>query len=195
MSVAINPKLEEFKALRDEMIFTLNSRVWGNLAYGGLAGGLVAGLYSHAPLLCFTILIYCAIPFLSHNIFRELSRYRIAAYIRKFIEDNDTNICYETRLSYFRKGNKSNIFIRWAFNSSIYGLYLILPSVSLAFLIKQFSFPLKLTLSELYMPFGLIGYLFIISIIFYFEFYSLKSEDWDKQWENAEDSRLKSKTA
>ncbi len=163
-----NDKIEEYKALREEMIFTMQSRVWGNLAYGVITGGVAAGLFSISPALCMLLLIWGAIPFLSHNLFRELSRYRIAAYIRNFIEIEETGFDYEKHLTTLRAFNKNrspwimNFFDRSAFISSIYGLYIIIPGASMAWLIVNCVDPI-------FLWFGTIGFLILFLLIFRFE--------------------------
>src|SRR6266478_6577527 len=94
--------LEEFKALRTEMLTTINDRVWGTLTYVVIAGG-VAALYAQTKNPNVNLmLVYFAVALLLHTASRERARIRIGAYVKTIIEPQLIGEGWEAYLAEWR---------------------------------------------------------------------------------------------
>jgi len=95
-------RLEEYKALRSEMLEIIKGRIWGQATYAVLAAGLLA-LASTAyivPILIFIIAL--ALPFLFHTIQREHARIRMGNYLRAVLEPKIPGMYWEEYLGIWR---------------------------------------------------------------------------------------------
>lgn len=127
--------LEDFRALRTEMMSILNARVWGVITYLALAGGVGAIHTKTNDSAIYIILIFAAIPLLWHTANRERSRVRIGIYIREIIEPQVPGLFWEHHLQLWRNkipGEKAyHRFIdRWRHIFSLTGVYLLIVSFS-----------------------------------------------------------------
>lgn len=95
-------RLEEFRALRNEMLEIIKGRIWGQATYAVLAAGLFASMSTgyKATILCFIISL--AIPFLFHTIQREHARMRMGNYIRAVLEPRIPGMYWEEYLGLWR---------------------------------------------------------------------------------------------
>ncbi len=97
-------RLEEYKALRSEMLDIMKDRTWGQATYAALAAGLLAltpPAYK-VPGLIFTIAL--ATPFLFHTIQREHARIRMGNYLRVVVEPRIPGMYWEEYLGIWRGG-------------------------------------------------------------------------------------------
>src|SRR5574341_754569 len=78
--------LEEFKALRAEMLATITERGWGTLTYVVISGGVAAFYAQTKNPKVNLLLVYFAVALLLHTASRERARIRIGAYIKTIIE-------------------------------------------------------------------------------------------------------------
>ena len=81
-------RLEEYRALRAEMLDIMRDRVWGQATYAVIVAGILAFAFSSSsahkvPGLVF--LIALAIPFLGHTIWREHARIRMGNYLARWL--------------------------------------------------------------------------------------------------------------
>lgn len=97
-------RLEEYKALRSEMLDIMKDRTWGQATYAALAAGLLALTPSEykVPGLSFTIAL--ATPFLFHTIQREHARIRMGNYLRVVVESRIPGMYWEEYLALWRGG-------------------------------------------------------------------------------------------
>jgi hypothetical protein len=88
-------RLEEYKALRSEMLEIIKSRIWGQATYAVLSAGLLAltATAHQAPTLIFIIAL--ALPFLFHTIQREHARIRMGNYLRGVLEPRIPGMYWE----------------------------------------------------------------------------------------------------
>jgi hypothetical protein len=95
--------LEEFQALRAEMLQILGDRIWGQATYAVIAGAtLAANVGQTGQRMVFLILL--AIPFMLHTIFREESRLRMSNYLLVFVEPRIPGMKWERYLHGWRTG-------------------------------------------------------------------------------------------
>lgn len=95
-------RLEEYKALRAEMLEIIKDRIWGQATYAALTAGLLAmtgTVYKVAGLI---FIIALAIPFLFHTIFREHARIRMGNYLRVVVEPRIPGMYWEEYLGLWR---------------------------------------------------------------------------------------------
>jgi len=127
-------RLEEYKALRSEMLEIIKERVWGQATYAALSAGalgLMANSGKEAALL-FTMAL--ALPFFSHTMQREHARIRMGNYLRVVLEPKIPGMYWEEYLGLWRGrfGRKEgqgwlNQFDRIKHIFSFAGLYLVIP--------------------------------------------------------------------
>src|SRR5438552_6514487 len=123
--------LAEFKALRDETISSMNTRIWGALTYVAIAGGIgtwhsKAASTSTAALL----LILSGLPLLWHTSLRERARIRIGSYIKVVLEPQLEGLSWERSLQAWRcnvpaKSKLIRELDKWCHILSLTGLYAI----------------------------------------------------------------------
>ena len=98
-------RLEEYRALRAEMLDIMKDRVWGQATYAVIVAGILAFAFSSSsahkvPGLVF--LIALAIPFLGHTIWREHARIRMGNYLRVVVEPGLRGLGWERFLAIWR---------------------------------------------------------------------------------------------
>jgi len=94
--------LEEFKALRAEMLGTINDRVWGVVSFVAIFGGVsILSTQTRNPSINI-LLVYAAAVLLLHTASRERGRIRIGAYVKKVIEPQLFGQGWETYLASWR---------------------------------------------------------------------------------------------
>lgn len=160
-------KLEEFRALRSEMLQTMSDRLWGQATYAALAGGVLAFSDTNkaVPALLVLVLVF---PFLFHTIFREQSRWRMANYILTYLEPKIPGMSWEKylrfrRTDYGRHPDRGVLspLARLRHLISLSGLYLIVSSYSLIELFRATpNYGLRLT--------GCLVFIFVLILYAYF---------------------------
>jgi hypothetical protein len=129
-------RIEEYKALREEMLYALRSRVWGLVAYAALAWGLFGLLGKDQLSIAALVTLLLAIPFVWYTTYLERMRCRIADYIRVVIEPQVPGLEWGDYLSYWRdqireeKGWRRHLG-RWRYILSMLGVYDIVAIVCL----------------------------------------------------------------
>lgn len=94
--------LEEFKALREEMLETISDRVWGVVSFIAISGGvLILSAQTQNPAINI-LLVYSASALLLHTASRERARVRIGAYLKTVIEPQLLGKGWETYLAAWR---------------------------------------------------------------------------------------------
>lgn len=102
LSLSHEGRIEEYKALRSEMLEIIKDRIWGQATYVVLAAGSLA-LSTKAykvPNLIFVIAL--ALPFLFHTIQREHARIRMGNYLRAVLEPRIPGMYWEEYLALWR---------------------------------------------------------------------------------------------
>ena len=164
-------RLEEFRALRGEMLEIINSRIWGQATYAVLVAGIFASTSTAYKVTGLIFIIVLALPFLFHTIQREEARIRMAIYLKDVLEPSIPGMNWEKYLSLWRgKFGKQegkgwlNIGDRVKHIISYAGLYL---------LTAFFCFILIFETTSDFVPL-LIGILSLsVLILKYFDFYKL----------------------
>ena len=130
--------LEDFRALRAEMITIFNTRIWGILTFIIAAGGL-ASIETDNILNCYKYLaiIYISPPLLIHSIHRERSRIRIANYIKTFIEPNLKGIFWENYLVEWRNNVPLKYIDEFLHGFSILGVNIIIVTFAFFAIVKN----------------------------------------------------------
>ena len=95
-------RLEEYKALRAEMLEIIKDRIWGQATYAVLAAGLLALAGSAYKVASLIFMIGLAVPFLFHTIFREHARIRMGNYLRVVLEPRIPGMYWEEYLGLWR---------------------------------------------------------------------------------------------
>lgn len=132
--------LEDFRALRQELLGVQNARLWGTLIYLAITGGVVTlQTKSNYPSL-YLFLILAALPIIWHTANRERSRIRIAAYIKVVIEPCIPGLAWEAHLREWRnvaqgKTRLGNFFDRWRYILALTGVYALIVLASLVLLL------------------------------------------------------------
>ncbi len=164
-------RLEEYRALRAEMLAIITGRIWGQAIYAVITAGILSSSsdkYFEERLI---FLIIAAIPFVFYVMFREHARIRMGNYIRVFLEPHIPGMNWEEYLGCWRNKFNSNASQEWLTKIdrirhivSLSGLYLF---VSLfAFIVLIFESNNSLTM--------IIGIIAIASLLLtYNEFYKL----------------------
>ena len=106
-------RLEEFRALRSEMISIISDRMWGQATYAALVGGSLALMGSEHRVEGLIFVMALTIPFLLHTIFREHSRIRMANYIRAKLEPQLSGMGWEDYLAAWRSDFGKTINCGW----------------------------------------------------------------------------------
>lgn len=131
-------RLEEFRALRSEMLQIINDRLWGPATFAVLCAATM-GLMTPAGdnSLMMVVLVFLPIPFMLHTRQREKSRFRMATYIKNCIEPYVSGMGWERYVDSSRKKgtNKGqghmNCRQRFDHILALCGLYLLVPVLSL----------------------------------------------------------------
>ncbi len=95
-------RIEEYKALRSEMLEIIKDRIWGQATYAGLAAGLLALTANAYKVESFIFTITLALPFLFHTIQREHARIRMGNYLRAVVEPRIPGMYWEEYLGLWR---------------------------------------------------------------------------------------------
>jgi len=77
-------RLEEYKALRSEMLEIIKDRIWGQATYAVLVAGVLALTATAYKVHGLIFIIALAVPFLFHTIQREHARIRMGNYLGKW---------------------------------------------------------------------------------------------------------------
>jgi hypothetical protein len=136
-------KLEEFRALRAEMLEIIKDRIWGQATYAVLAAGLIAfALKGPHRETGEVFLIALALPFLMHTMFREDARIRMGNYLRVVLEPRIPGMYWEAYLGLWRAkfGEKDQqgwltVWDRVKHMFALSGLYLVTSVFSWVLLI------------------------------------------------------------
>lgn len=171
-------RLEEYKALRSEMLEIIKDRIWGQATYAVLVAGLLALTTEAYKVEGLIFIIALALPFLFHTIQREEARIRMGNYLRVVLEPRIPGMYWEEYLGLWRgrfgkqeregylnpKDRVKHIF-------SFSGLYLLTPF---------FCWFLLLAAKNL-LP-SLIGSCFLIAVVvryyFFFKLYDKGDEEY-----------------
>jgi hypothetical protein len=95
-------RIEEYKALRSEMLEIIKDRIWGQATYAVLAAGLLALMARAYKLESLIFTIALALPFLFHTIQREHARIRMGNYLRTVLEPRIPGMYWEEYLGLWR---------------------------------------------------------------------------------------------
>jgi hypothetical protein len=95
-------RLEEYRALRAEMLEIIKERVWGQATFAVLSAGTLTLMSDSGrePVLLFTMVL--AFPFLFHTMQREHARIRMGNYLRVVLEPNLPGMDWEEYLGLWR---------------------------------------------------------------------------------------------
>lgn len=140
--------LAEFKALRDEIVSSLNARTWGALTYLVAVAG-IGTWYSksttppvEATADAALAVIFVALPLLWHTILRERSRIRIGSYIKVVLEPQLDGLSWERCLQLWRsriptEDHRVRTADKWGHILSLTGVYSIVSVAGLVALLRQ----------------------------------------------------------
>ena len=106
-------RLEEYRALRVEMLAIINSRLWGQATYSVVTAGLFSFADKNYIQECLIFIIVVSIPFVFHTIQREHARIRMGNYIRIILEPNIPGLSWEEYLGYWRGNHDSSSSKGW----------------------------------------------------------------------------------
>ena len=95
-------RLEEYKALRSEMLEIIKDRIWGQATYAILAAGLFVSMGTAYKVPSLIFIIGLAVPFLFHTIQREHARMRMGNYLRVVLEPRIPGMYWEGFLGLWR---------------------------------------------------------------------------------------------
>jgi hypothetical protein len=95
-------RLEEYKALRSEMLEIIKGRIWGQATYAVLVAGLLTLMATAYKVPSFIFIIALAVPFLFHTIQRENARIRMGNYLRVVLEPRIPGMYWEQYLGLWR---------------------------------------------------------------------------------------------
>ena len=102
-SLEYRARLEEYRALREEMMYALRSRVWGLASYVLFSGVILAfGADQDWPIGYFIPMVL-ALPYIWYTGYLERIRVRIHTYIEIMIEGEVTGLDWEKSLEIWRK--------------------------------------------------------------------------------------------
>jgi len=170
----------EFVALRQEVLSTINGRVWGVITYIALAGGAAALYERTGSNFLFVVLVFAALPFLWHTAIRERSRMRIGSYVKTILEcKSDLN--WETYLDRWRSRYTVSSVDRWRHILGLTGVYLL---VSLFAIIRLFTSPASLVERGL----AVVGILLLAEAYRYLNHVYTESRLYDETFRQIRDS-------
>ncbi len=143
--------LEDFRALRQELLGVQNARLWGTLTYLAITGGVATLQTKSYHSSFYLFLMLAALPLMWHTANRERSRLRIAAYIKGVIEPRVPGLGWEAHLAEWRgvapgKTRLQNLVDRWRYIFALTGVYaLIVVACFILLLLSSVSVALKLS--------------------------------------------------
>lgn len=167
--------IEDFRAIRGEMVTIFNTRLWGTATYLLIAGGVLAARLNGYLAAKFVFIIYATLPFLIHTANRERARIRMGNYIKEVIEKNIPGLYWEHFLEKWRdydpreetKNEKSEFkkaIDCWMHIFSLVGVQLSIVVFSEIYLFLQPGCTIEKV-------FGFIG--FMLNVTCYAYFYSI----------------------
>ena len=169
----------EFAALRQEILSTINGRVWGIITYIALAGG-TAALYERTSWnSLLVLLIFAALPFLWHTSIRERSRMRIGSYFKVVLESK-SDLNWETYLDKWRSRYSASSLDRWRHILGLTGVYLL---IALFATIRLFTSPASLAERGL----ALAGMVLLAEAYWYFNRAYSESKKYDRTFRQIRD--------
>ena len=95
-------RLEEYRALRSEMIQIIQDRLWGQATFAVLCAGIFVLTGTSYRVESFILVIGLAISFLLHTMNRERARIRMGNYMRVFLEPKIQGMFWEEYLVMWR---------------------------------------------------------------------------------------------
>lgn len=128
-------RLEEYRALRSEMLEIIKERVWGQATYAALSAGTLGLMPDSGKVAALLFTMALALPFFQHTMQREHARIRMGNYLRAVLEPKIPGMYWEEYLGLWRGrfGRKEgrgwlNQLDRTKHIFSFAGLYLLIPS-------------------------------------------------------------------
>jgi hypothetical protein len=177
-------RLEEYRALRAEMLDIMKDRIWGQATYAVIVAGILAFAFSSSSahkVPGFVFLIALALPFLGHTIWREHARIRMGNYLRAVVEPGLRGLGWERFLAIWRSEYGAKEGQGWlTFRQrsthifALSGLFLITSVFALVLLVQTTSRPLPLCLGALLMA-ALAG-----MYVYFFLLYNIGTADYAK---------------
>jgi len=134
--------VEEFRALRQEMMYALSSRVWGIASYLVISGALFA-FWARVHLAeVYLAPIILAIPFILYTTYLERIRIRIHTYIEVFLESSLPGLAWEQYLERWRRHVRENSLLErkfdgWRYVFAVVGVYDTTSAICLYFAVSQ----------------------------------------------------------
>jgi hypothetical protein len=176
-------RLEEYKALRSEMLEIIKDRIWGQATYAVLVAGVLALTATAYKVHGLIFIIALAVPFLFHTIQREHARIRMGNYLRVVLEPQIPGMYWEEYLGLWRgrfgrqeRQGWLNMADRAKHIFSFSGLYL---------LTSFFCWFLLLDATMSILP-RLIGSCFLIVLVVtygaFFKLYDKGAEEYEDLW-------------
>ncbi len=113
-------RVEEFRAVHQEMLYALRERVWGIASFAALSAALIAfgeknkSSWLHLAAVCLSV------PFLLYTVYLERIRLRITAYIRAVTEQSVPGMSWESDLRNWRSENAREGSLEKAFDRTRY---------------------------------------------------------------------------
>jgi hypothetical protein len=95
-------RLEEYRALRSEMLQILQDRLWGQATFAVLCAGILALTGTSYRIESLIVVIRISISFLLHTMNRERARIRMGNYVRVFLEPKIPGMFWEEYLVMWR---------------------------------------------------------------------------------------------
>jgi len=95
-------RLEEYRALRSEMLQLIQDRLWGQATFAVLCAGILALTATGYRVESLILVIGLSISFLLHTMNRERARIRMGNYIRVFLEPKIPGMFWEEYLVMWR---------------------------------------------------------------------------------------------
>ena len=136
-----NGKLEEYRALRTEIMYAFSSRVWGIASYLVMSGAMFVFWANSRITEVFLIPIILAIPFILRLAYSEKGRIRISTYIAVFLENEKSGLAWEKHVQSYREkvkmGRFKSILEGWLYIFAVLGVYDIVAISCLYFIIKE----------------------------------------------------------
>ncbi len=176
-------RLEEYRALRGEMLDIIKERTWGQATYAALASALLALTPSaeKVPGLIFAIAL--ATPFLFHTIQREHARIRMGNYLRVVVEPRISGMYWEEYLGIWRGGFGKRERRGWL--SFADRAKHILGFAGVYLLIASFCWFLVLASTKAVMPVGLASSFLlalVASYVWFFRLYDRGGDEYEELW-------------
>lgn len=176
-------RLEEYKALRGEMLDIIKERTWGQATYAALASALLAltPAADKVPGLIFAIAL--ATPFLFHTIQREHARIRMGNYLRVVVEPRIPGMYWEEYLGLWRGGFGQRKRRGWL--SVADRVKHILGFAGVYLLIASFCWILVLVSAKEEVP-VLLASLFLLALVasyvWFFKLYDRGGDEYEELW-------------